>query len=94
MGHCDFKTTLIYADYQPSAHEAELVQRAFARRSNLRSNLSEKRKPHLTRTRIPKPKQPSLTPLVLVVVQAVAGSSPVAHPPKGPGNRPKDDAGP
>jgi integrase len=41
MGHRDFKTTLIYADYQPSAHEAELVQRAFAQRSNLRSNLSE-----------------------------------------------------
>ena len=30
MGHRDFKTTLIYADYQPSAHEAELVERAFA----------------------------------------------------------------
>jgi integrase len=41
MGHRDFKTTLIYADYQPSAHEAELVQRALAQRSNLRSNLSE-----------------------------------------------------
>jgi integrase len=30
MGHRDFKTTLIYADYAPSAHEAELVERAFA----------------------------------------------------------------
>ena len=29
MGHRDFKTTLIYADYQPSEHEAELVDRAF-----------------------------------------------------------------
>ena len=29
MGHRDFKTTLIYADYQPSAGEAELVERAF-----------------------------------------------------------------
>ena len=31
MGHRDFKTTLIYADYQPSPAEAELVERAFAR---------------------------------------------------------------
>jgi hypothetical protein len=28
-GHRDFKTTLIYADYQPSEHEAEFVARAF-----------------------------------------------------------------
>lgn len=31
MGHRDFKTTLIYADYQPNARERELVRRAFAR---------------------------------------------------------------
>ncbi len=31
MGHRDFKTTLIYADYQPSEREAELVERAFGR---------------------------------------------------------------
>ena len=30
MGHRDFKTTLIYADYAPSAHEGEMVERAFA----------------------------------------------------------------
>jgi integrase len=29
MGHRDFQTTLVYADYQPSAGEAELVERAF-----------------------------------------------------------------
>jgi hypothetical protein len=29
MGHRDFKTTLIYVDYQPSEHERELVARAF-----------------------------------------------------------------
>ena len=29
MGHRDAKTTLIYADYQPSEHEAEIVDRAF-----------------------------------------------------------------
>jgi hypothetical protein len=33
MGHRDFKTTLINADYQPNDHEAELVERAFRRRS-------------------------------------------------------------
>jgi integrase len=29
MGHRDFKTKLIYADYQPSEHEADFVERAF-----------------------------------------------------------------
>jgi integrase len=30
MGHRDFKTTLIYADYQPGNQEADLVQHAFS----------------------------------------------------------------
>jgi hypothetical protein len=30
MGHRDFKTTLIYADYMPAEREADLVDRAFA----------------------------------------------------------------
>jgi integrase len=30
MGHRDYKTTLIYADYAPIAHERELVDRAFS----------------------------------------------------------------
>jgi hypothetical protein len=30
MGHRDFKTTLIYADYQPAAEEAALVEKAFS----------------------------------------------------------------
>jgi hypothetical protein len=29
MGHRDFSTTLIYADYAPSAHEAEWAEKAF-----------------------------------------------------------------
>ena len=29
MGHRDFRTTLIYADYSPSAHEVDLVNAAF-----------------------------------------------------------------
>jgi hypothetical protein len=29
MGHRDYKTTLIYADYAPSAREAEWVEAAF-----------------------------------------------------------------
>jgi integrase len=29
LGHRDFTTTLIYAGYQPSAHEGEMVERAF-----------------------------------------------------------------
>ena len=41
MGHRDFKTTLLYADYAPSAHEAELVNRAFAEAgTNSGTNLS------------------------------------------------------
>jgi integrase len=31
MGHRDPKTTMIYADYQPGEHEAEIVSRAFGR---------------------------------------------------------------
>src|SRR5262249_11206600 len=30
MGHAQLATTLVYADYAPSAHEAEMVERAFA----------------------------------------------------------------
>jgi integrase len=29
MGHRDFKTTLIYTDYAPAAHELEMAERAF-----------------------------------------------------------------
>jgi integrase len=32
LGHRDFATTMIYADYQPGEREAELVERAFASR--------------------------------------------------------------
>ena len=41
MGHRDFKTTLIYADYQPSAGEAELVERAFGQGANQGAKLSK-----------------------------------------------------
>ena len=43
MGHRDYKTTLIYADYAPAANEAALVNAAFAREVsiNLSINLSE-----------------------------------------------------
>jgi hypothetical protein len=30
MGHRDFKATLIYADYAPSAHERTFIDHAFA----------------------------------------------------------------
>ena len=30
MGHRDYKTTLIYADYAPSAREVDLINSAFA----------------------------------------------------------------
>ncbi|MGH2984569.1 MAG: tyrosine-type recombinase/integrase [Solirubrobacterales bacterium] len=41
MGHRDFKTTLIYADYQPSAGELELVERAFRQGAKRGAKLSE-----------------------------------------------------
>ena len=41
MGHRDFKTTLIYADYEPSAAEAELVERAFGQGPNQGAKLSK-----------------------------------------------------
>ncbi|MGA9286000.1 MAG: tyrosine-type recombinase/integrase [Solirubrobacteraceae bacterium] len=34
MGHADHTTTLIYADYSPGGHEAEMIERAFTRASN------------------------------------------------------------
>jgi integrase len=40
MGHRDIKTTMIYADYQASEQEQELVERAFAG-TNSGTNLSE-----------------------------------------------------
>ena len=41
MGHRDFKTTLIYADYQPSSGEAELIDGAFGQGAKRGANLSE-----------------------------------------------------
>jgi hypothetical protein len=40
-GHRDFATTLIYADYQPSKGEAELVERAFAPDARINSRIKE-----------------------------------------------------
>ncbi len=34
LGHRDFKTTLIYADYAPNAHEAGWIEAAFASQTN------------------------------------------------------------
>jgi len=41
MGHRDIATTQRYADYAPSAHEAEMVAAAFARDTNPSTNLRE-----------------------------------------------------
>lgn len=40
MGHRDYKTTLIYADYVPSRHEAEQIERAFRSSSTMRTPTS------------------------------------------------------
>lgn len=41
MGHRDVQTTQIYADYAPSAHEAEMVAAAFGRGAIRGANLSK-----------------------------------------------------
>lgn len=41
MGHRDYRTTLIYADYAPSAQERDLVERAFRQGINSGIKLSE-----------------------------------------------------
>lgn len=41
MGHRDIATTQRYADYAPSAHEAEMVAAAFTRATNSSTNLRE-----------------------------------------------------
>ena len=58
MGHRDFKTTLIYADYQPSAGEAELVERAFGQGANQGAKLSKSAvsSDHANRTSKPNPR--------------------------------------
>jgi integrase len=40
MGHRDIKTTEIYIDYQPSAHERQMAEAAFEAGTNLGTNLS------------------------------------------------------
>jgi hypothetical protein len=43
MGHRDFRTTLIYADYEPGDDESSLVDAAFADRSPVRNRLPRSR---------------------------------------------------
>jgi hypothetical protein len=49
MGHRDLSTTLVYADFAPSTHEADLLDLAFAAdaepRINPRINLSDPQRP-------------------------------------------------
>jgi integrase len=42
MGHRDFATTLLYADYAPSAYEAEWAEAAFASRGTVRGDRTER----------------------------------------------------
>jgi hypothetical protein len=46
MGHRDYKTTLIYADYAPSEHETAMAERAFGTKSG--TNLSEADRTEIT----------------------------------------------
>ena len=53
LGHRDYKTVLIYADYQPDERrEAELVERAFAASTNPSTNLSETQSNSATPSRL------------------------------------------
>jgi integrase len=55
MGHRDLATTQRYADYAPSAREAEMVAAAFARDTNPSTNLSEPQMTAEQRTRVVEP---------------------------------------
>jgi hypothetical protein len=44
MGHRDFKTTLIYADYAPAGNEAEIVNAAFARGASINLSINFEQK--------------------------------------------------
>ena len=48
MGHRDIQTTMRYADYAPSAHEARMVDDAFTREGVPEGNLSEPKETHAT----------------------------------------------
>jgi Phage integrase family len=72
MGHRDFKTTLIYAAYQPGAGEAELVERAFGQGAKRGAKLSES--------------APTSRDLISLD-QVESGSADPWHPGCGPGGR-------
>jgi hypothetical protein len=82
MGHRDFETTLIYADYSPDdRRERDLIARAVKRRwSKLGSNLSETESNSTRQTELSRGRKHEQHRLPVVVVQAVGGSSPLAHP--------------
>jgi len=44
MGHRDFKTTLIYADYQPGEQEAKTLDRAFGAGPSVQSMVQSEQK--------------------------------------------------
>ena len=82
MGHRDFKTTLIYADYAPSAHEHALVELAFGPRGiNRGINLSATAvTPDDRLSDKYRQFEGTRPPSSGCGLQVVAGSSPVAHP--------------
>jgi site-specific recombinase XerD len=45
MGHRDIKTTMIYADYQASEQERELVERAFGEQTTNPAELPDRETP-------------------------------------------------
>jgi integrase len=53
MGHRDFKTTLIYADYAPAGNEAELVDAAFARSASINLSINLSKTAHNSNQEIP-----------------------------------------
>jgi integrase len=41
MGHADIQTTMIYADYAPNPHEAEMLAQAFERHRSIRRSIPQ-----------------------------------------------------
>jgi len=79
LGHRDFKTVLIYADYAPSAHEGEMVERAFGgagHNSGHKLSETENNQEHLNRPNTRNPNHPHhLTKVEGLVGRKPRGSS-------------------
>jgi integrase len=72
MGHRDFKTTLIYADYAPAANEAQLVNAAFARAASINLSINPSETESNSEQEIPANRREMVTVQLLVSITRIA----------------------